>query len=130
MKKFKTSSLTDLILSFSSKERIQILTVLFKEISAGERFIIFKKVFPHLALNERKKINLLILKTLYSKTRWAHIEKWMESTLTNHYDYTPYKVAMMAMNYYRVNRKMKPLMISLARKIKKRVYYRLKKLNK
>lgn len=127
MKTLKSSSLIDLILSLKERDRALILGGLLKEISEHERLSIFKKLLQSLSRSEIKKLHHLVSTNLYSKSRWKRIETWMESIFSTHYDYTPYKVAMMCLNYFRINRKMKPFVIAQARKVKKRVYYRLKR---
>ncbi len=126
MQQIKSDSLIDLLLSFSKKNRVYILKGVLTQLSESERVSIYKKIVHSFSNSERRKHFQIISSSLISRTRWRHVDKWMESVFMNHYEYTPYKVAMMAMNYYRINRKMKPLMIAHARKVKKRVYYRLK----
>ena len=53
--------------------------------------------------------------------RYLEIEKWMESHFLKHMDYTPIRMAYFCMNQLKINTKMKPKMIVLAQKIKKRV---------
>ncbi|MEM1974162.1 MAG: hypothetical protein QXN68_05185 [Thermoplasmata archaeon] len=122
----KSDSLIDLLLSFSKKDRVYILKGVLIQLTESERVSIYEKIVHSFSNSEKKKHFQIISSSLISRTRWKHINRWMESVFMNHYEYTPYKVAMMAMNYYRINRKMKPLMIAHARRVKKRVYYRLK----
>lgn len=122
----KSDSLIDLLLSFSKKDRVYILKGVLIQLTESERVSIYEKIVHSFSKSEKKKHFQIISSSLISRTRWRHIDKWMESVFMNHYEYTPYKVAMMSLNYYRINRKMKPLMIAHARKVKKRVYYRLK----
>ena len=126
MQQIKSDSLIDLLLFFSKKNRVYILKGVLTQLSESERVSIYKKIVHSFSNSERRKHFQIISSSLISRTRWRHVDKWMESVFMNHYEYAPYKVAMMAMNYYRINRKMKPLMIAHARKVKKRVYYRLK----
>lgn len=126
MEKINSSTLIDLVLSFSKKDRVSILIGILNRVSEGERLSLYKKIVPRLSISERKKHCEILSSSLISKAHWVRINKWMESMFMNHYNYTPYKVAMVAMNYFRVNRKMKPFMIAHARRVKKRVYYKLK----
>lgn len=126
MEKIKSDSLIDLLLSFPKRDRVNILKGILMQLTESERVSIYEKIVHSFSKGERKKHFQIISSSLISKTRWRHIDRWMETVFMNNCDYTPYKVAMMAMNYYRVNRKMKPFMIAHARRVKKRVYYKLK----
>lgn len=126
MEKIKSDSLIDLLLSFPKRDRVNILKGILMQLTESERVSIYEKIVHSFSKGERKKHFQIISSSLIGKTRWRHIDRWMETVFMNNYDYTPYKVAMMAMNYYRVNRKMKPFMIAHARRVKKRVYYKLK----
>ncbi|WP_353684423.1 hypothetical protein V4D30_01135 [Thermodesulfovibrio sp. 3907-1M] len=123
--KVKNSALVDLILSYQEKERLYILLDILINLSEQERRALFKKVFSALPIRERKKLSTLLTGLTISNARWSRINNWMEKTLTNNFSLTPYRVAMIGMNYFRMNRKMKPFMIALARKVKARVRYRL-----
>lgn len=107
--KITLSTLTSALLGLSFLERKQVLV----------------KVFRGLPERERKKLWEAVTFTVYDKARWAKIDSWMEKMFFRDYALTPYKVAMMALNYFRMDRRMKPLMITLARRVKMRVYYRL-----
>lgn len=108
--KITLSTLTSALLGLSLSERKQVLV----------------KVFRELPDRERKKLWEAVTLTVYDKTRWVKIDSWMEKMFLREYTLTPYKVAMMALRYFRLDRRMKPLMIALARRVKMRVYYRLR----
>lgn len=108
--KITLSTLTSALLGLSLLERKQVLV----------------KVFRELPDRERKKLWEAVTFTVYDKARWSKIDGWMEKMFLRDYTLTPYKVAMMALRYFRMDRRMKPLMITLARRVKKRVHYRLK----
>jgi hypothetical protein len=123
--KIKNSTLVDVILSYGEKERFFILSDILTSLSERERHTLFKKVFSVLPIKERKKLSNLLTGLSLSNVRWSRINSWMEKTFESNFSLTPYKVAMMGLNYFRMNRKMKPFMIALARKVKARMKYRL-----
>ncbi|WP_297211620.1 MULTISPECIES: hypothetical protein [Thermodesulfovibrio] len=95
-------------------------------LSKSDRLKIISGVFRELSETEKKEAYEVITKQYLKNERLSRIDAWMESIFTKHYDYTPYKVAMMGLNYFRINRKMKPFMIAYARKVKARVRMRRK----
>lgn len=109
------------------KITLSTLTSALLALSPSERKQMFVKVFRELPDRERKKLWEAVTLTVYDRARWLKIDGWMEKMFLKEYTLTPYKVAMMALRYFRLNRRMKPLMITLARRIKMRVYYRLKR---
>jgi len=108
------------------KITLSTLTSALLGLSLSERKRIIVRLFIGLPDRERKKLWEAVTFTVYDKTRWLKIDGWMEKMFLNDYALTPYKVAMMTLRYFRMDRRMKPLMITLARRVKKRVHYRLK----
>ena len=108
------------------KITLSTLTSALLALSPSERRQMFVKVFRELPDREKKKLWEAVTFTMYDRARWLKIDGWMEKMFFKDYTLTPYRVAMMALRYFRLDRRMKPLMITLARRIKKRVRYKLK----
>lgn len=108
--KITISTLTSALLALSSFERKRVVTDVLNALSKADQ----------------KDFWEAVTFTVYSRTRWLKIDSWMERTFTRNYALTPYKVSMMALKYFKLDAKMKPLMITLARRVKKRVGYRLR----
>ena len=56
--------------------------------------------------------------------QWDHIDTWMERTLIKHPKRTPKAIAEMALFYHRIDRRMMPLMIKMAQRVKMRLAVR------
>ncbi len=97
--------------------------------SNREQMAFLDTVFTN--LDDLQKIKWLekVSTLVYPKTRWIEIEQWMEKRFIKKISRTPVQVGYMCMNYLRINRKMKPLIIKLAQKVKARVIIREKRKN-
>ncbi len=107
------TQLINILLSLNRADRKKVIAGLFKELSD----------------EERKQLYNVVTLYLIKHSRWIKIDNWMEKTFSRHFEWTPYKVAMMALNYFKLSPKMKPFMIKHAQRVKKRVNYHIKKSN-
>jgi len=58
---------------------------------------------------------------VYPEMRWTKVDKWMDAQFTSNMDQVPWKIASMALNYFKINSCMAPFLIIMAQKVKKRV---------
>lgn len=122
--KVNTAAVIDFLCSLSKTDRITVFKRALNQVSEDERFAVIKSCLDNFSTKNKRKLITLISSSLLTPTRYAAIDRWMESIFSNHFEYTPYKVAMMGLYYFKMNHKMKPFMIAYARKVKARVRMR------
>ena len=96
--------------------------------SLSEEKALFDAFFD--ALTQSQRIRWLIwgVERVYpSVNQYERVEKWMEGCFMRHPEWTPYKVASMGRNVFKLNTKMFPLLLKTAQKVKHRCMMRLKR---
>ncbi len=77
--------------------------------------------------DERRRLQWFrwISHLVYPESRWQRVERWMEGQFRRDMGRTPVRVARVCMNYFRVDRRMYPYLVRMARRVKNRVYMRV-----
>ena len=88
---------------------------------------IIEILFDHIDDIQKERIFKTVGRLIYPSSRWLAIESWMEKRFISDMSRTPRQVASMGMYYMKINRRMTPLMIKLAQKVKNRLSKRIKK---
>lgn len=104
----KIYSVIQSIMSFSPKEQRLLIMALFSRFKPWQKEEWAKRVCFH----------------AYPETRWIKVDKWMAAQFMKDMEHPPVKVASMALNYFKVNSCMKPFLIKMAQKVKRRIYQR------
>ncbi|NWF97440.1 MAG: hypothetical protein HXY52_00680 [Nitrospirae bacterium] len=84
-----------------------------------------KELFSNISDSRKKMLFETAAYLTCPSSRWVEIGKWMEKHFIKDMKRTPYQVAMMCLNYTKMDTKMKPLFIKLARQAKDRVRKRI-----
>jgi len=84
-----------------------------------------RELFSNISSNRKKMLFETAAYLTCPSSRWVEIGKWMEKRFIKDMRRTPYQVAMMCLNYTKMDTKMKPLFIKLARQAKDRVRKRI-----
>ncbi len=79
--------------------------------------------FPGLV--ERAVREVVLLK--YPQIKWARLEARLEGWIEKHSEWTPNRVAGMALYYFKMDSRMRPFLIATAQRIKNRVRMRKKR---
>lgn len=90
------------------------------QFSEGDRRKFFSSLFALMAEPELARTHDMLSRAVY-KDRWKVFEKWMDAALTKDMKKTPRVIAEMALNYHKIDKRMLPLFIKLAQKVKARV---------
>jgi len=98
-------------------------------LSLNKQKKILREIFKHISSNRKKDLFETVAYLTYPSYKWESAIQWMETRFNKKMKRTPYQVAMMYMNYAKIDRKMKPVMIKLARRAKDRVRKRKLKSN-
>lgn len=96
--------------------------------SEGDRRKFFSALFKLMAEPELNRTHDMLSRVVY-KDRWKVFENWMDKALTKDMKKTPRVVAEMALNYHKVDKRMIPLFIKLAQKVKNRLITRRRRKN-
>lgn len=93
----------------------------------NEQLEFITKLFIYVDESRTDRLLFKAQVTANPKIRWKKIEKWLEDRLKKNFSQTPREIASQALFYMKMNTRMTPLMISLARKVKKKIYMRIKR---
>jgi hypothetical protein len=94
----------------------------------------FRVLFRNVEDEDKNRLFDRIANFVYPEFQWIKIENWMEKRFRKDMTRTPRQVAGMFLMYSKMNTKMAPKMIVLARKVKgrlrKKIDYEMRKQNK
>ncbi len=96
--------------------------------SVSEEKALFDAFFGALTQSQRIRWLRWSLERVYpSVGKYDRVEKWMEGCFMKHPEWTPYRVASMGRNVFKLNTKMFPFLLKTAQKVKHRCMMRLKR---
>lgn len=108
-------------------ERFKEIAIEVSLFSRGDQHRFLDELFSHLPPQRRMELAERTMHLTMPRSRWMEIEDWMERRIAKKYDMTPNQLAGVCMNYMKIDHKMRPLMVKLARKVKDRVRKRNQK---
>ena len=103
-----------------------------KGLSERELEDILKEFFKGLPASKRKNVLINLSMLVFPNIRYETIKNWMEKKYRSEPDFVnlkPFIVARMCRNYMKIDSRMLPLLIKLARNSKRRVKRRIEKVS-
>jgi len=89
--------------------------------------VFVRALFDSMDDDERKWWFNLFAREAYPEKRWHKVRRWMEQRYEKNYDWTPRRMAATYLNYSRMDSRMMPLLIKIARQVKNMIRMRRKR---
>jgi hypothetical protein len=106
-------------------DRLRLVATEIALLPLAQKKAFLRDLFSNISSKEKAKLFETVAYLTQPTERWKEVGLWMERRFIKDMKRTPYRVAMMCLNYTKTDRKMKPLFIKLARQAKDRVRKRL-----